>query len=80
MRRTLNAYPLSACATPGFDSYLLPALTRKVTADVGSPLSTAATFTPAVSTTVANDRARRDAVRVTDDLAANIYVRDEPYW
>lgn len=69
---TLKAYPLSACATPGLDSYLLPALTRKVTAEVGSPLSRAATLTPAVSTTVANVRARRDALRATDDLAANI--------
>ena len=48
--------------------YLLPALTRKVTAEVASPLSTAATFTPAVSTTVAKLRARRDALRAADVL------------
>ena len=56
-------------------SYRLPALTRKVTAVVGSPLSTAATFTPALSTTVANLRAlraMRDALRAADALAASM--------
>ena len=44
--------------------------------EVASPLSTAATFTPAVSTTVAKLRATRDALRTADVLAANM-VKDE---
>ena len=43
-----------------------------MTADVDSPLSTAATFTPAVSTTVAKLRTKRDAFRAVDVLAANM--------
>lgn len=62
--QTLKAKFFKACATPGCGSYRLPALTRKVTAVVGWPLSMAATFMPDAleSTTVANERARRLAV------------------
>lgn len=64
LRHTLNAKFFKACATPGLGSYRLPALTRKVSAVVGWPWSTAATLTPETfaSTTVANERARRFAV------------------
>lgn len=71
---TLNAKFLSAFATPGFGSNLLPALIRKVTAEVGWLWSTAATFRPAESTTVANVRPRRDTFRTVDALAASIWI------
>jgi hypothetical protein len=62
--QTLNAKFFKAWATPGLFSNLLPALTKKVTAEVGCPLSTAATLTPlAESTTVAKERARRVELR-----------------
>jgi hypothetical protein len=40
---------------PGLFSYLLPAFIKKVTEDVGWPLSTAATLRPATSTIEAKD-------------------------
>lgn len=69
--RTLKAKFWSACATPGWFWYRLPALTRKVTEEAASPLSAAATFTPAASTTVAKFLTVRVA-RAADVLAANI--------
>ena len=56
---TLKAKFFRACATPGLGSYLLPALIRKVTADVGWLLSMAATLNPALSTAVSKVRAMR---------------------
>ena len=50
---------------------------------VGSPLSAAATFTPALSTTVANLRAlraMRDALRAADALAASMENNEESRW
>lgn len=71
---TLKAKFLRAWATPGLFSNRLPALTRNVTAAVGWPWSSAATLTPADSTTVAKLRTIRDALRV-DALAASIVLR-----
>ena len=71
---TLKAKFWRACATPGLFSNLLPPLTRKVTEDVASPLSTAATLTPEDSTTVANDLT---ALRAADVLAASIIVEED---
>ena len=73
-RRTLKAKFLKACATPGLFSNLLPALTKKVTAEVGWPLSMAATLTPlAESTMVAKERARRVELRTVVVDARNIW-------
>lgn len=70
---TLKAKFFRALATPGFVSNLLPALTRTVTDEVGWLASVVATLSPALSTTVANERvAIRCAFRAVDSPAANI--------
>ena len=69
----MKAKFFKAWATPGLFSNLLPALTKKVTAEVGWPLSIAATLTPlAESTTVAKERARRVELRTVVADARNI--------
>jgi hypothetical protein len=71
-KHTLKAKFFRALATPGFGSYLLPALMRTVTADLGWLLSTTATLRPALSTAVAKERAIRWTVRGVDALAASM--------
>ena len=75
MLRTLNAKLERVWATPGLDSYRLPALSNTVTLDVGWPLSTAATLKPgAASTTVAKPRLDAVTRRVALSIAFGLFV------
>ena len=75
MLRTLNAKLERVWATPGLDSYRLPALSNTVTLDVGWPLSTAATLKPGeASTTVAKPRLDAVTRRVALSIAFGLFV------
>ena len=75
MLRTLKAKLERVWATPGLDSYRLPALSNTVTLDVGWPLSTAATLKPGeASTTVAKPRLDAVTRRVALSIAFGLFV------